>query len=127
MKGKKDAIQPELEATIVARITEALKEEGVQFLFKMHGESFQANGLPDLIGIAPGGRFFALEVKRPVLGRISALQVRCIDRINAAGGFADAAWDEEMAVSLLHQAMEGWPHKVDWEVQPEWLMKKIWN
>lgn len=115
-----------LESDVVRKIVSALKSAGVKYIFKMHGESFQASGIPDLIGVAPnGGRFFALEVKRPELGRISALQVKAIDKINDAGGFAEVAWDPEQAVAYLEIAMRGKPYAVDWEVKPEWLMREI--
>lgn len=114
-----------LEAAVVEKITKALKVAGVRYLFKMHGEGFQSSGIPDLIGIAPNGRFFALEVKRPVLGRVSPLQVKAINKINAAGGFAEVAWEPEQAVAYLELAMEGKPYEVDWEVKPEWLMREI--
>lgn len=114
-----------LESEIVRKITSALKAAGAQYIFKMHGESFQASGIPDLIGIAPNGRFFALEVKRPELGRISALQVKAIDKINDAGGFAEVVWDEEQAVAYMRLATQGKPYAVKWEVKPEWLMREI--
>lgn len=114
-----------LESEIVKKIIEAIKAAGVRYVFKMHGESFQASGIPDLIGIAPNGRFFALEVKRPELGRISVLQVKVIDKINDAGGFADVVWNPEWAVVCLEKAMEGKPYKVNWEGMPEWLMREI--
>lgn len=114
-----------LEAAVVKKIVEALKAAGVRYIFKMHGESFQASGIPDLIGIAPNGRFFALEVKRPELGRISALQIKAIDKINEAGGFAEVAWEPEQATAYLEIAMRGRPYTVDWEVKPEWLMRGI--
>lgn len=114
-----------LESAVVQKIVAALKAAGLRYVFKMHGEGFQASGIPDLIGIAPNGRFFALEVKRPELGRISALQVKAIDKINDAGGFADVVWNPEWAVVCLEKAMEGKPHKVDWEGMPEWLMREI--
>lgn len=114
-----------LESEIMKKIVEAIKAAGVRYVFKMHGESFQASGIPDLIGIAPNGRFFALEVKRPEFGRVSVLQVKAIDKINDAGGFADVVWNPEWAVVCLEKAMEGKPHKVDWEGMPEWLMREI--
>jgi hypothetical protein len=42
-------------------------------------------GIPDLVGLLPGGRFFGCECKRP--GRpLSAAQVECLDQIKASGG-----------------------------------------
>ena len=42
-------------------------------------------GIPDFIGLLPGGRFFGLEVKAEK-GRLSPAQIEMRDRILAAGG-----------------------------------------
>lgn len=57
------------------------------WFFKTFGSAFQAKGLPDIIGVYDG-RFVALEVKRPRVGRVTALQQATINHINAAGGVA---------------------------------------
>ena len=78
---------PQLEKVIVKNIMTALKKAGVKFAFKTHGSSFQGAGLPDIICIAPGsGVFVGLEVKRPVVGKVTALQQATLDKINEVGG-----------------------------------------
>lgn len=47
-------------------------------------------GMPDIIGVLPDGRFFAIEVKRPG-GTISPAQLDTIEAINARGGIAFVA------------------------------------
>lgn len=45
------------------------------------------NGTPDVL-VCHKGRFFAIEVKRPHGGKISALQEQAMQRIEQAGGRA---------------------------------------
>src|SRR5947208_6166428 len=47
-------------------------------------------GVSDIIGILPGGRFLAIEVKRPG-GKVSDEQQQFIDNINERGGLAFVA------------------------------------
>ncbi len=58
-------------------------------------------GSSDLVGIAPDGRFLAVEVKRPQ-GRVTAEQRRFVDAVIAAGGIAGIARSVDEALALLH-------------------------
>lgn len=51
-------------------------------------------GVPDIVGILPGGRFFAVEVKRPG-EKPTQYQLAALTRINAAGGVA--FWTDDPA------------------------------
>lgn len=74
---------------------------------KTHGSAYQRSGVPDLLAIAPKtGRLVGIEVKRPRLGRPTELQLRQIDRINAAGGVAGIATNVEEALALVRRAEE---------------------
>lgn len=42
-------------------------------------------GAPDIVGYLPGGRFLAIEVKRPKGGSVSAAQDEWIERAMIAG------------------------------------------
>lgn len=55
---------------------------------KIHGAAYQTAGLPDIIAIDKRGRFVGLEVKRPVVGRVTTLQRRTLENINMGGGYA---------------------------------------
>lgn len=57
-------------------------------------------GSADLIGIAPGGRFLAVEVKT-TKGKPTTDQQRFIDAIRAAGGIAGIARSSQDALDLL--------------------------
>lgn len=59
-------------------------------------------GSSDLIGIAPGGRFLAVEIKTPK-GKATPEQIRFIDAVRARGGIAGIARSPAEAVALLTQ------------------------
>lgn len=59
-------------------------------------------GGSDLIGIAPGGRFIAIEVKTPK-GRATPEQIRFIEAVKKHGGIAGIARSVEDAISLINQ------------------------
>lgn len=48
------------------------------------------SGISDVIGVLPGGRFLAIEVKRPG-GKTTPQQEEFLERVNAAGGLAFVA------------------------------------
>jgi hypothetical protein len=61
-----------------------------------------ARGCSDILGVAPGGRFLALEVKMPA-GRLTADQEAFLAQIRAAGGVALVV----RSVDELRQALDG--------------------
>lgn len=63
------------------------KERGC---YLRRGGKHATRGLPDIHGIIPGGKFFAIEVKTKT-GRVSPEQNQQIAEINAAGGLAFVA------------------------------------
>lgn len=63
-------------------------------------------GSADLIGIGPGGRFLAIEVKTP-RGRVAPEQARFIDLVRARGGIAGICRSVKDAVALVEAAREG--------------------
>ena len=60
-----------------------------------------APGVSDILGVLPGGRFLAVEVKAPK-GKVSPHQQQFIDAVNLAGGLAFIAHSVEEA----HQAIQ---------------------
>ena len=56
------------------------------FFWKEHGGPYGTSGIPDII-CCYKGRFLGLEVKLP-RGKLTALQKRALEKINAAGGIA---------------------------------------
>ena len=72
-------------------------------------------GSADLIGIAPDGRFLAVEVKVPAsgarkAGRVSREQQAFLSAVNAAGGIGGIARSVEDALVLVSGARPGGPH-----------------
>ena len=59
-------------------------------------------GSSDLIGIAPGGRFLAVEIKT-CKGRATPEQLRFIEAVRARGGIAGIARSPAEALALLAQ------------------------
>ena len=59
-----------------------------------------AVGSADIIGIAPCGRFLAIEIKTSK-GRPTKEQLRFIDAVNNAGGIAGIARSVEDALKLI--------------------------
>lgn len=76
-----------LERKITDEIMSWLRSSGY-WACKIHGAAYQTSGLPDIIMIDRNGRFVGLEVKRPVIGKVTLLQRKTIDLINDAGGYA---------------------------------------
>ena len=74
-----------LERDVVAAIKKYLSSLGSDiFFWKEHGGPYGTSGIPDII-CCYKGRFLGLEAKLPG-GRLTELQKRALDRINAAGG-----------------------------------------
>lgn len=59
-------------------------------------------GSSDLVGIAPGGQFLAVEIKTPT-GRATPEQLRFIDAVRKRGGIAGIARSPGEALALLSQ------------------------
>lgn len=57
-------------------------------------------GVPDIVGCLDG-RFFALEVKRPKVGRLSEMQKHVIKQIEDAGGAVGVVYSVEDVRRLL--------------------------
>jgi hypothetical protein len=63
-------------------------------------------GCSDLIGILSGGRWLAVEVKRPsTKAKATPQQAAFLDRVRSAGGVAFVAWDAEQARRELDEAL----------------------
>ncbi len=76
-----------LERDIVIAIKAYLASLGSDvFFWKEHGGPYGTSGIPDII-CCYKGRFLGLEVKLP-RGKLTALQKRALEKINAAGGIA---------------------------------------
>lgn len=87
------------ESSVVAAICRELHARGCLF-WNIHGSIYSRGGTPDLIGCAPGGVFFALEVKTSA-GVASKLQLRAIGKIREGGGRAGVVRSVAEAVEVV--------------------------
>lgn len=71
------------------------------FWFKVHGGPFQVAGIPDLLGCV-NGLYFGLEIKVPGKGKLSAIQIDTLQRINDAGGYAAEITSAQEAVDFVY-------------------------
>lgn len=100
------------ESDIQRLIMLALSESGCLIFRNNVGVLKNAAGIPirfglavgssDLIGIAPGGRFLAVEIKTPT-GKATPEQLRFIEAVRARGGIAGIARSPAEALALLAQ------------------------
>lgn len=68
---------------------------------------FHINGTSDVLGILPDGRFLAIEVKtKKTKTRASEAQLSFIDNINKNGGVAFVAWDLDIVIERLGEALD---------------------
>ena len=98
-----------LESVIVKDIMNWLKKTGgYTFLYKSHGSAYARSGLPDIVVIDKNGRFVGLECKRPEIGRLTLLQVKILNQISEAGGYAAVVHSVEEAAEAMRasEAME---------------------
>lgn len=59
----------------------------IRKIYRKSNNPFHIKGVSDVLGILPGGRLLAIEVKSKV-GRPSPEQILFIDKINKSGGLA---------------------------------------
>ena len=71
---------------------------------------YSRRGIPDICAIIHG-RFFALEVKRPDIGRLSNIQAQTIREIQRAGGIAAVVSYPEQALAIIQNALSNPPEK----------------
>lgn len=88
-----------LESTITKGIQKWLKDRGY-LVFKLSGGAFQAAGLPDLMVIKDGKVMF-FEVKRPKLGKVSAIQRKTLDLLKSFGLIAEVVYSLEDVKKII--------------------------
>ena len=80
------------------------------FVWKAQAGPYSCRGIPDICAIIHG-RFFALEVKRPDIGRLSKIQEKTIREIQRAGGIAAVVSYPEQALAIIQNALSNPPEK----------------
>ena len=95
-----------LERAITDTILKWLKREGY-WAVKIHGAAYQTAGLPDIIAIDRHGRFVGLEVKRPIIGKVTRLQEKTLQDINLGGGYAVVVRSLEDSFAAIAASEDG--------------------
>lgn len=72
-------------------------------IYRRPNSPFIIKGVADIIGVAEGGLFFAIEVKKASGSKRSEDQKKFIDKVNRMGGFACFASTVMEAQSLLEK------------------------
>ena len=92
-----------LERDVVAAIKKYLATLGEDiFFWKEHGGPYGTSGIPDII-CCYKGRFLGLEAKLPG-GKLTALQRRALDKINAAGAIGRRVETVDDVKAVIAQA-----------------------
>ena len=92
-----------MERDVVADIKKYLSSLGGDiFFWKEHGGPYGTSGIPDII-CCYKGRFLGLEAKLPG-GKLTELQKRTLDKINAAGGIARRVQSVDDVKVIIAQA-----------------------
>lgn len=73
------------------------------FVWKAAAGAYSRGGIPDICAVIDG-TFFGFEVKRPLLGKASALQKVTIKRITSAGGVAAVVSFPEEVQKIIERA-----------------------
>ena len=81
------------EGKVKRKVVAVLKEHGVWYFFPANN-GFGKEGIPDLIAIVRG-QFFGIEVKADKTRKPTALQVKCGQEIQNAGGWWMVVFDDE--------------------------------
>lgn len=89
-----------LESAIVQRIIRKLNSSPDLWAIKIHGGPGGARGVPDIIG-SHRGRMFALEVKRPEVGRLSESQKYQLQKLADSGALCAVVESVEDVVEVL--------------------------
>lgn len=93
------------ESRLQQRIRKALLKEVGGKWFKVHGSAFQESGQPDIIG-SVDGLFFGFEVKVPLEGKPSELQLQTLHEWREQGAIACIVETASQAVALVKAAQE---------------------
>ena len=92
------------EAKMKKKVDAVLKEAGIWFFAPQSG-IYGRSGIPDRIGILPGGRILAIEVKAGTKYGLTALQEKTLTDIRRAGGSTWVVHDEQ-SLTVLRTALK---------------------
>ena len=77
------------QARILEYLRDLIKSGAIQgHVWKDQAGPYQSGGIPD-VNIVTGGKYFGFEVKRPFLGKPSALQIKTAKDLQSGGGVVE--------------------------------------
>jgi hypothetical protein len=91
------------EQDITRAIRAVLTAHGIWHFKHFSGGFVGRKGVADILGILPGGKFLAVEVKKPG-GRVSPEQADFLQEVNAAGGVGFIAYSSQDVITRLRLA-----------------------
>ncbi len=94
---------------IIAYLRDLVKKGALEgYVWKDAAGLYQSAGFPD-VNIITGGKYFGFEVKRPLLGKPSALQEKTIEEIRSGGGIVEVVSYVSEVEQILrkHGALKG--------------------
>ena len=86
------------EGKVKAKVVDLLKKHGVWYFFPGNN-GFGKSGIPDIV-CCVDGNFLGIEVKADKTKKPTALQVRCGQQIEAAGGTWVLVYDDITLMAL---------------------------
>ena len=94
---------------VLAYLRDLVKTGALEgYVWKDAAGLYQSAGFPD-VSIITGGKYFGFEVKRPLLGKPSALQLKTIEAIRSGGGIVEVVSYVSEVERILreHGALKG--------------------
>lgn len=86
------------------KILKYLRSRPNSFTWKQAAAQYSRAGIPDIAHIE-NGRYFGFEVKRPKIGKATAIQLATIEKIRAAGGVAEIVSSPEEVEEVLRREL----------------------
>ena len=112
------------ESRLQQRIKKALLKEVGGKWWKVHGSAFQESGQPDLDGVVDGISF-KFEVKVPIEGGPSDLQLQTLAEWREAGSVACIVETASQAVSLVKAAQANPEKRRRGDTQYRWICRTL--
>lgn len=99
-----------LEKFYQGKILDALRAEYPGGRFRKVSQGFASNsGEPDVDGVVDG-QFIAVEVKRPLVGKATPLQIKAVRELRQAGGCSMIASYPDEVVAAVEAYLRGEPY-----------------
>jgi hypothetical protein len=89
--------EPDIQRKVIKRINQLIPSA---FVWKAAAGPYSRKGIPDVCAIIRG-RFYGFEVKRPVIGKVTPIQLRTMQQIEKSGGRCFVVTNEGQLPEIL--------------------------